>query len=599
MITAQFHTFWRLLPIRRDLIFFTLVFFSVLLPASSFAGTITLHQSVEQALNYSPQLQALTHHQQAAQYDLKRARAGYYPSLDLLLGYGVEQYSDKVTRRAGADPGSRDWDNRGDATLSLTQKLYDGGETGDQVSIQKALLDSARFRRQNVAQTVALQAITVHLDVLRQREMVALGEKNLRTHREIYQMLADREKAGAGNIADVTRTQAQLARAQSIVHQSRADLNNAIVNYIRVVGVPPEPQSLAYAVAPDTIPENLEEILTLLEQGNPELSAISAELAEAEKRVDLARTAYKPKIDIQLSSRYNDQLEGDPSWQNTNEAMLNLRWNLFHGGQDKASENVYLSRMFQTRSEREDKLLELRAQASADWEIYQSLQKQKVAFRDAVEYSKKTLDAYLKQFTVSQRSLLDVLSIENDYFQAAGQFVNATIDETLTAYRILAVTGGLRVPKGSDDSKYPEDFNLLKQGPMLSSPKADSVFTPKGKRLPEQEIQKFIDRWVKAWREQDLAEYLNCYSDDFQPEEGKSFEEWRTLRTKALNAPVFIDVSVSHLQIYQESDSLCRVEFNQSYRSDRYRDQVRKKLSLKSQAEGWRIVHEQASPFGS
>ena len=105
--------------------------------------------------------------------------------------------------------------------------------------------------------------------------------------------------------------------------------------------------------------------------------------------------------------------------------MLILRWNLYKGGQDKAGENAALSRKYQSRSNRDDKLLELREEASAAWAIYISLRRQKKAYRDAATYSQKTFDAYLKQFSVSQRSLLDVLSAENDYFQSASQLLQS------------------------------------------------------------------------------------------------------------------------------------------------------------------------------
>ncbi|MDL1983523.1 MAG: TolC family outer membrane protein [Deltaproteobacteria bacterium] len=456
---------------------------TILAPTTSESGTITLYQSVEQALKYSPQLHALTHSHQAAQFDLKQSRARYLPSVDLLLGYGLEQHSDHVTRQAGADPADTNWDSRGDATLRLTQKVYDGGETSQQVAIQKALLDSAHFQIQSAAQAVALNAVTAHLNVFRQRELVILAEKNLIVHQDIYQSLAEREQAGAGSIADVTQAQARMARAQSTLYLSKADLSKALANYSRVIGFSPEPENVTYAGIPETLPPTLEKALELMRKENPELLILTADLAETDARVALTRSTYKPKIDIQLSSRYHDQLEGDQSWQNTNEAMLNLRWNLFNGGQDKAGENAALSRKYQSRSARDDKLFELQEATSAAWATYKSLQGQKVAYRDAVDYSQKTFEAYLNQFSVSQRSLLDVLSAEQDYFHSASQLITVTVNETLTAYRILALTGDLQVPTCSGSQEYPEDLKRLSQALELpSAPPSEQSF---GASIPE------------------------------------------------------------------------------------------------------------------
>lgn len=441
--------------------FIIVVLITVLYPFRSLAAdTRTLYQSVERALNDNPQMQVLSHNLQAVQYDLRQKRGGYLPTVDLLLGYGMDQYSDQITRRTNADPSASDWDSRGDAALVITQKVYDGGETGSQVSIQSALLDSAGYQLRATAQAIALKAVTAHLNVFRQRELVALTEKNLKNHRDIHQLLAERERAGAGSIADVTLVQARLARAESTLYLNRADLSRAMANYVSIIGTTPE--ELAYAGAPDGLPQTLEEALRLTEQGNPELMVLDAELNEAESRLALARSRFKPKIDIELSSRYNDQLEGDPSWQNTNAAMLILHGNIFNGGQDEAGKDAAISRTYQSRAKRSAKLIELTEAMSSSWANYFALQQQKIAYRDAVDYSLKTLDAYMKQFSVSQRSLLDLLSVENDYFQSAVQLITADINETISAYQILALTGSLKASSCSGVGEYPDYLLRLK-----------------------------------------------------------------------------------------------------------------------------------------
>ena len=568
-----------------------------LAPTPSEAAMITPYQSVDQALKYSPRLQALTHSHQAAQFDLKQSRGRYLPSVDLLLGYGLEQHSDSTTRRPGAEPADNDWDSRGDATLQLTQKIYDGGETGQQIAIQNALLDSAQFQIQSAAQAVALDAIAAHLDVFRQRELAGLAEKNLAVHEDIYQSLAERAQAGAGSIADVSQAQARLARAQSTLYLSKADLSKALANYTRMVGFTPAPEDITYAEVPETLPVTLENALELMVNGNPELQILTAALAETDARVALTRSNYKPKIDIQLRSRYNDQLEGDQSWQNTNDAMLNLRWNLFNGGQDKARVNAALSRNYQSRSARDDRLFELQETTAAVWATYESLHRQKVAYRDAVDYSQKTFDAYVHQFSVSQRSLLDVLSAENDYFQSASQLLTVTVNKTLAAYQILALTGDLQVPECSGLKESTEDLKWLKQTLILPATTTPSVSSVQQEELlPEQGIQALIDRWAIAWRAQDVTAYLTCYSEQFIPENGKSYQKWQQLRTRRLTTPAFIELSINDLNMHPLSDTEYLVNFIQSYRRSEYHDQVSKKLLLRFQNEAWQIIREQSTP---
>ncbi|MBI9087021.1 MAG: TolC family outer membrane protein [Desulfobacterales bacterium] len=438
----------------------------VSLPAVMAAEVTTLQFSVEQALGNNPQLQALTHKKQALRHELNQAHGGYLPSIDLRLGYGEEQHSDDATRRPAANPSNNDWDTRGDASLTLTQRIYDGGETGSQVSIRNAQLDSTDYQLKAAAQTIALEAVTAHLNVFRQRAMVALAEKSLLIQRDIHRLIAEREKAGAGSIADVTQVRARLAHTESALYLSQANLGQAVANYTRLTGA--SPGVLAPAGVPATLPQTLVEALQRAEQGNPELLAMDADLAEAESKVMLARSVTNPKIEFELSSRYNDQLEGDHSWQNTNAAMLYLRWNLFDGGQGKAGANAALSRKHQSISKREAKLIELKEVTSTVWSKYLSLQRQKAAFRSAVNYSRKTFDVYLKQFSISQRNLLDVLNAVNDYFQSAVQLVTVGMNEKIVAYRILALTGSLEAHSCSETGDNAEEYSQLTEGLVLS-----------------------------------------------------------------------------------------------------------------------------------
>jgi hypothetical protein len=149
--------------------------------------------------------------------------------------------------------------------------------------------------------------------------------------------------------------------------------------------------------------------------------------------------------------------------------MIVLQWNLFRGGQDKAGEKAAVSRKYQNRSSRDDLLLQLRESISAAWTDYLSLQKQKLAYRDAADYSRNTFEAYLNQFSVSKRSLLDVLNAESDYYQSASQLVVVTVNEILEAYRILNLGGELSISRLSQDTGNAEELSQLARPIVFST----------------------------------------------------------------------------------------------------------------------------------
>lgn len=425
----------------------------ILLPAlfflfatpSGFAANISIYDSVEKSLRHDPRIKSLAYRIEAAEFDLKRERSLYLPKIDMAIGYGLEQYSDKGTRRSGARPSDSDWDPLVDASLRITQRIYDGGGVRQRVSIQQSVLDVAGLKHQGIRNFVILDTINAHLNVLRHREVEALATRNLEAHQHIIQQLKEREQAGAGSIADVAQAQARYSQARATWLIVQKDLQHAQATYYRLTDSGPAPEHFGYQSCHDVFPATLEQTLDLAKSLNPELKVADLSLIEAEAQEKLSRSAYKPKVDLQLSSRYNDQLEGDPSWKNTNDIMLKLNWNLFDGGHTRAVTAAAMARRNQVRADRENLLLELYEQTTVTWSTYRSLEEHRKILDDAISYSYLALDSYMQQFSVSQRSLLELLDAQNNYFQTATQLINVSVNRDLAGYELLGLIGDINI----------------------------------------------------------------------------------------------------------------------------------------------------------
>ena len=57
--------------------------------------------------------------------------------------------------------------------------------------------------------------------------------------------------------------------------------------------------------------------------------------------------------------------------------------------------------------------------------------------------TESTRDAYVKQFNIGQRSLLDLLDTENEVFSSQNAFTEAIYDHMLAQYRLLSGMGEL------------------------------------------------------------------------------------------------------------------------------------------------------------
>ena len=433
---------------------------AVPLTAPAADQTVSIGDSVAAALSYNPRLKVLQTNHEAIGFELDRARGGYFPRVDIAAGYGTEAHSDELTRR-GDGPGGDYPDgnaehrfySRGEASIQLSQLLFDGWETASRVGVEEAKLKSAKVRVFDNAEAIALDAVIAHLEVYRQRVLYGLAEKNVRDHEEILSMLDERQKAGAGSIADVTQTQGRLARAKASLAETRGGMKSAEANYQRVVG------KLAgdveyFTVPADLLPKSAEELIQSVEANNPKINALQHNVEEAEQRVELSNANFQPKVNLELSSTYQDQVESETTYEHNNQAMVRMRWNLINGGSDVADRKAAIARKFQAVNTMDDQRVQVVEEAMKTWAQLQAAREQVVDFGDATNQSQKTLDAYMKQFTVGQRTLLDVLDARNELFQSSGLLVTAKVNEVIAAERLLALQGKLNDSLQMDRNLY-------------------------------------------------------------------------------------------------------------------------------------------------
>ncbi len=101
-----------------------------------------------------------------------------------------------------------------------------------------------------------------------------------------------------------------------------------------------------------------------------------------------------------------------------------------------------------------------------------------------------------------------------------------------------------------------------------------------------------VAAWVRAWSEQRVDDYLGFYARSFRPAWGLARGEWEARRRTRLEAPQFIDLEITGLEVETRGPGRVRVCFSQTYRSDSYRDRVQKTLILVLEEREWRIVEE-------
>ncbi|WP_370263437.1 tetratricopeptide repeat protein [Limnobacter sp.] len=101
-----------------------------------------------------------------------------------------------------------------------------------------------------------------------------------------------------------------------------------------------------------------------------------------------------------------------------------------------------------------------------------------------------------------------------------------------------------------------------------------------------------VEKWAKAWSDQDMAGYLGSYSQDFNTPGNMSRANWEKMREQRIVGKETIRVVVENPLITITGDTAV-VKFKQSYFSNRLNNVSSKTLTMKQEDGTWKITSEQ------
>lgn len=400
----------------------------------------SLKEAVEQTVKTNPDILIEADQRLANDQALAGARGGYLPKVDLLLGTGREWSDNSITRAAVG--GGRSLTRR-EGQVTLTQMLFDGFGVSNEVGRQGARVESAAYKTLGTAEAIGLRAIDAYLNVLRNRELVQLTKDNLAAHVRSQDQIRVRSQGGVGRKSDQEQIDARVGLAKANLVAAEANLRDAEVGFLRVVGS--KPANVAKPAAPDSglIPKSVEDAVQAAFGNHPILKSAQADAKAADHQHEAAKSFLYPRFDAELGYGKNRNLDGVPGDNDERYAMLRMRYNLFKGGADQARvrETAYLSNEAKEVTNRTRRQVEESTRLS--WNALYSAIDRLPALREHADMSVATRDSYGKQFTLGQRTLLDLLDSENEAYTAQSNYLNGAYIELFARYRLLADLGQL------------------------------------------------------------------------------------------------------------------------------------------------------------
>lgn len=403
------------------------------------APAVTVRDAATQAIESNPDVQAAWHSFKAATYQIGEARSRYMPSVDVAASKGRTY---------------RDFDGQGRYTnsqgqVSLTQSLFEGFRTLGQVEH----LDGARLVRYyellDSVETTAFEAVRAFEDVSRERLLLSSARDNYAKHQDVHAQIEERVSSGVGRKVDLEQVAGRLALAETNLLTEASNLHDVTARYLRIVGQLPAADLTASSLSQTNLPANIREALQLAYQGNSGFHAAVKNIAAMQANVKVERSGYYPKAELrarQVVSRntngFDERVDAE-RYGDESAVELALTYNLFSGGATRSAVRRALEEVNQAKDQRDKACMDLRQNTQIAYNDSQRIKEQLKSLDQHRRSSDKVRIAYGEQFKIGQRSLLDLLDAENEYFQANRAYTSAQADLNIAHARTLAAMGKL------------------------------------------------------------------------------------------------------------------------------------------------------------
>lgn len=384
----------------------------------------------------NPEVQARWQDMKISRYQRNDALSRFLPALDFFASIRAE----RVVR-----PGSPQLDQSGvKRSLTLTQNLFEGFGAVNDTRTADHTLRARFYTLLDISEEAAYEAARAHMDVRRYTQLSDLAKENLDTHQEVYDLIVERAQAGVDRRVDLELALGRLALAKSNLTTEQANLHDVSARYIRIVGERPAPiaDSMPASVV-SKVPASMEAGLKDTVATAPAVMAALETVRASEAAVRSTRAAYLPTLDLRATVGTSHDYAAVAGKAEDSSLALVMNWNVYRGNGDQARTEQYGELLNVSRYEHESVCREVRYDFEKAYNDYTQAKEKLIYLEQHQLATEKALQAYRQQFTIGQRTLLDMLDSQNEYFEAQRDYISGDHAYQMAAAKVLEVSGML------------------------------------------------------------------------------------------------------------------------------------------------------------
>jgi outer membrane protein len=297
--------------------------------ASAEENILTLDQIVETAIRKNPGITISQHEVEASRARLTQTKSAYLPQVSAVTGYSriSNWYTNPFT---GED--FRRQDDDYNAGLSVTQYLYDFGQTSGSVDQSRFILSASE---KGVAKTIAdtvRDIKKVYFEVLKRQNLIKVSQESIRIQEEHLNQAKAFYQAGIRPKIDVTKSETEYANSRLTLIRTEYAFKSSRFDLENLLGGPPVAGPYTLADVPTQTSAEAMDIETLVREASdhrPEIAELKDLIKAAQALLKSSQAGHWPSITANAMGGWGNNVIY--SLQDYWQLGVNLSWPLFTG----------------------------------------------------------------------------------------------------------------------------------------------------------------------------------------------------------------------------------------------------------------------------
>ena len=412
------------------------------------AEPFSINDALRESAKSHPGIGEAAANRRATESELRQTQSTLLPQVRVDAYWGREKFDQSATVVSGSalpipTLGTGLWRDGNYQSLVVRQLIFDGFASIHDIWRQSARVNAAAFRVRERTELLALDGAEAYIDVVRYLRLVGLSDQNVATHEKIFANVNSRFAGGRAGEGDLEQARERVENAKAQRDDFRKLLEDARAKYRKVVGL--EPFNLRFPGPLAGMPSSRDESLAVAIRFNPTILAAQADADAAKHAFRVTDGAFVPTIALEgRATRFDNTypyIQGVTHEDYSGRVVMS--WDIFRGGQDvwkrsEAAERSVQATMAHARLQRD-------ALESIDkaWGARTITRTRIADLVRELEAGRKTIVAYNKEYELGQRSLIDLLNAQNQYFNTSVSLTSARGVVVFADYQLLAAMGTL------------------------------------------------------------------------------------------------------------------------------------------------------------